>query len=115
MVQDVDDKYKERLEELRRDLGDLMSSVPELSRFAQYVYIAEEKKFLDIKTKELISLAIAVAIRCEDCILWHLDAAIKAGARKEEIMDALKVAVAMAGSPALVYAVKAYKAMTSFL
>ncbi len=111
----MEDKCKERLEELKKELGKLVSKAPEISRFAQYVYLAEEKKFLDVKIKELISLGIAVAIRCEDCILWHMEAAIKAGVSEEEILDVLKVAVAMAGSPALVYAVKAYKVMKTLL
>ncbi|MEM1586974.1 MAG: carboxymuconolactone decarboxylase family protein [Candidatus Bathyarchaeia archaeon] len=107
--------YKERLEELKGKTRDLILKSPEIARFAQYVSLAEEKKFLDAKTKELISLGIAVAIRCEDCILWHMEAAIKAGANKDEIMDALKVAIAMAGSPALVYAIKALEIMEKLL
>jgi AhpD family alkylhydroperoxidase len=111
----MEDRCKERLEELKKELENLASRAPEISRFAQYVYLAKEKKFLDAKIKELISLGIAVAIRCEECILWHMEAAVKAGASEEEILDVLKVAVAMAGSPALVYAVKAYEVMESFL
>ena len=105
------DNSKEKLGELKKEIGDLTSKAPELTRFSQFVYLAEEKKFLDTKTKELLSLGIAVAIRCEECILWHLEAAIKSGATEDEILDILKVAVAMAGSPALVYAAKAYRAM----
>lgn len=107
--------YKDRLEELKSDIKDLISKSPEIARFAQYVYLAEEKKYLDTKTKELISLGISVAIRCEDCILWHMEAAIKAGATKDEILDTLKVTIALAGSPALVYAIKALKIMEELL
>lgn len=46
---------------------------------------------LDLKTKELISLACAVTTRCDGCIDVHTDAAIKAGCTQEEIAAALSV------------------------
>jgi len=107
--------WKSTLEELKKKMGELVSSTPELSKFLSYIEAAEESKALDTKTKELISLAIGVVIRCEPCILWHTEAAINAGATKEEILDALKVAVVMGGGPALAYAVKAYEIAKEFL
>ena len=44
---------------------------------------------LDAKTRELIALGVAVSLRCDGCINAHTDAALKAGASKEEIIDAL--------------------------
>jgi len=36
------------------------------------------------KTRQLISLAVAVTTRCDGCIVVHSEAALKAGATKEE-------------------------------
>jgi alkylhydroperoxidase/carboxymuconolactone decarboxylase family protein YurZ len=44
-----------------------------------------------------------VTTRCDGCIVVHTDAALKAGATKEEISEALGVAVAMNAGAALVY------------
>ncbi|HII67793.1 MULTISPECIES: carboxymuconolactone decarboxylase family protein [Thermococcus] len=107
--------WKSTLEELKKKTGELVDSAPEMSKFLEYVHVAEEPKALDTKTKELISLAIAVVVHCESCILWHCEAAINAGATKEEILDTLKVAVVMGGGPALMYAVKAYEIAKEFL
>ena len=70
---------------------------------------------LDAKTRELISLAVAVSLRCDGCITTHTSAAIKAGASKEEIAEALGVAIAVNAGAALVYSVRvmdAYVAKT---
>jgi len=52
------------------------------------------------KEKELIALGIAVAVHCIPCIRLHTQAAITAGANKEEVIEAASVAVLMAGGPA---------------
>jgi AhpD family alkylhydroperoxidase len=55
------------------------------------------------KVRQLISLAAAVTLRCDGCIVVHTDAALKAGASREEIAEALGVAVAMNAGAAMVY------------
>ncbi|HTV60424.1 MAG TPA: carboxymuconolactone decarboxylase family protein [Verrucomicrobiae bacterium] len=62
------------------------------------------------KIRELISLAVAVTTQCDGCIVIHTDAAIKAGATREEIAEALGVAVAMNAGAALVYSTRALDA-----
>ncbi len=97
------------LDEIKRVLFDLLSKAPELKDFLHYVEEAESARALDKKTKELVSLGIAIAIRCEPCIQWHLYEAYKAGATIEEVYDVIKVAVCMGGGPALMYSLKAYE------
>lgn len=58
---------------------------------------------LGAKTRELIALAVAVTRQCDGCITVHTDAAIKQGATREEIVEALGVAVAVNAGAALVY------------
>jgi AhpD family alkylhydroperoxidase len=70
---------------------------------------------LNAKTRELIALAVAVSLRCDGCITTHTSAAIKAGASKEEIAEALGVAISVNAGAALVYSARvmdAYAAKT---
>lgn len=60
--------------------------------------------------KELLAVAIAVATGCQDCILYHLDAARRHGATEAELIEALEVAVEMGGGPAIMYSGKALEA-----
>jgi AhpD family alkylhydroperoxidase len=63
------------------------------------------------KTRQLISLACAVTTRCDGCIVVHTDLALKAGATKEEIGEALGVAVAMNAGAALIYSTRVLDAV----
>jgi AhpD family alkylhydroperoxidase len=63
------------------------------------------------KTRQLISLAVAVTTRCDGCIVFHTDAALKAGASREEISEALGVAVAMNAGAALIYSTRVLDAV----
>ena len=70
---------------------------------------------LEVKYKELIALAIAVATECDGCIASHARAAVKAGASKEEAADMLGVTILMGGGPATIWAPRAYAAFCEFL
>jgi AhpD family alkylhydroperoxidase len=61
---------------------------------------------IDAKTRELIAVAVAVTLRCDGCINAHTDAAIKAGATKEEVIDALGVAILVNAGAAMVYSAR---------
>jgi len=70
---------------------------------------------LDAKTRELVALAVAVTRQCDGCIVVHTDAAIRHGASREEVAEALGVAVAVNAGAALVYSARvmdAYAAKT---
>lgn len=68
---------------------------------------------LDPKIRELIALAVAVTRQCDGCITIHTDAAIKHGATREEIIEALGVAVAVNAGAALVYSSRVMDAFTA--
>lgn len=53
---------------------------------------------IDKRHKELMGLAISVVTRCNECIAYHMEGVIDAGATKEEIMEAIKVGVIGGGS-----------------
>jgi AhpD family alkylhydroperoxidase len=65
------------------------------------------------KTRQLISLACAVTTRCDGCIVVHTDLALKAGATREEISEALGVAVAMNAGAALIYSTRVMDAVAA--
>jgi AhpD family alkylhydroperoxidase len=56
---------------------------------------------LDTKTKEMIALALGIAARCEWCISYHVNEAMKAGATRKELMEVGYVTTLMYGSQAL--------------
>jgi len=58
---------------------------------------------LDAKTRELIALAVSVTTRCDGCITVHTGEALKHGATREEVAEALGVAVALNAGAAMVY------------
>ena len=85
-------------------IGELGQISPDVVRGYRALSDAGTKTgLLDPKTRELISLAVAVTVRCDGCIVVHTDAALKHGATKEEIIEALGVAIAVNAGAALVY------------
>ncbi len=58
---------------------------------------------LSSRTKELIIVGIAVALHCEYCLWKHVPEAVKLGATREEILEAVSTAILMAGGPAVAY------------
>jgi len=57
---------------------------------------------LDRKQKELMAIAATIATRCIPCVAFHLDNAIKAGATKNEILEAATIGVEVGGGPSFV-------------
>ena len=53
---------------------------------------------LPAQTKELLGLVASAVLRCNDCIDYHLEQCAKSGSTKEEIVDALNVALVVGGS-----------------
>lgn len=107
--------YPERLQRFERNADGLSSAQPSLmDAFWGLHRTAVAAGALDTKTKELIALAISVASQCDDCIAHHTYDALEAGATKEEIADALGVAVLMGGGTSVVYATHAIEALGQF-
>lgn len=70
---------------------------------------AYEPGAIDVKSKELISVAIGAYNRCEYCIVFHTYKALEAGATRQEVMEAAMVAVAFGGGPSMAYSVSLLK------
>lgn len=53
---------------------------------------------LPANTKELLGLVASAVLRCNDCIDYHIEKCAEAGFTKEEIVDAMNVALVVGGS-----------------
>lgn len=53
---------------------------------------------LSKKTKELLGLVTSAVLRCNDCIDYHLEQCAKVGYSKDELVDALNVALVVGGT-----------------
>ena len=60
--------------------------------FSRQVFAAGE---LDVRTKQLIAVAVAHVTQCPYCIRGHTESALKAGASDKQIMEAIWVAAEM--------------------
>lgn len=104
--------WKDFMKSLSPGLRDLRGGAPEVMRsFSGMAQAALKANALDAKTKELIAVAIGVAIRCDDCIAFHVKAAIDQGATREELMETLGMAVYMGAGPSVMYAAHAAEAV----
>jgi AhpD family alkylhydroperoxidase len=108
--------YPDRLRNVQKNSQTLAAAQPAVIEAFEKLHMAGvATRELDRKTKELIALAISVVVRCDDCIPWHIRDSLEAGASREEIAEALSVAVLMGGGPAMVYASHAIEAVDQFL
>jgi AhpD family alkylhydroperoxidase len=88
-------------------VGEIGKISPETVKGYQTLSAAGQKtNLLGPKVRELISLAVAVSVRCDGCITVHTEAAARHGASREEIAEALAVATAVNAGAALVYSAR---------
>ena len=95
-----------------RSLGEAIG--PTMSGFGKLHRSSMEPGTLDGATKELIALAIGITSHCDGCIAFHVHDALRAGATRPQIEEAIGVAVMMGGGPAAVYGSDAFTALAQF-
>jgi AhpD family alkylhydroperoxidase len=104
--------YREHLDER---LAQLAHELPgPMGGFARLHKKAVESGALDGKTKELMALAISIAVHCDGCVAYHMRDALTAGATRPEILETIGVAILMGGGPASIYAAHALDALEQF-
>lgn len=107
--------FHEITRSVSRSLRQLRSDIPEVTNaFTALSRAATAHGVLDVKTKELIALALGVAARCDACIGFHVQALVRAGATRQELAETLGMAVYMGGGPALMYAAEAVAAWEQY-
>jgi AhpD family alkylhydroperoxidase len=84
----------------RSDMNDkiLNSGFREFNKF----FALDNKAYIDgalnAKTKELMGLVASMVLRCNDCILYHLDRAVQEGADRNELYESFNIALIVGGS-----------------
>lgn len=100
---------------LTKHLKSLRATSPDVMQtFSDCAKIALKPGALDTKTKELMALAISIAVRCDDCIAFHAKAAVQQGAKREEVQETIHLAVYMGAGPSVMYASHALTAFDEF-
>ena len=100
--------YPAYLAATREQSRALLKTIPDAMKgFGGLSKAVKEGGTLGVKEKEFVALGIAVAVRCEACITFHVEALMKAGATREELGDVLAMSIQMGGGPAVMYAGKA--------
>ncbi|MHB8509833.1 MAG: carboxymuconolactone decarboxylase family protein [Candidatus Dormibacteria bacterium] len=109
----------EHSHELLRELGGQGRRLRELipgvySGFLEMDKAAMGDGALPQKSKQLIALAIALTRECDGCIASHARGAATAGATREEVAEAIGVAIIMNGGPGTVWGPRALAAFDEF-
>ncbi len=103
--------WKSYLQQLLTSIGEMARLSPDTVRGYQTLSAAgEHAGYLDAKTRELIALACSVTARSDGAITLHANAAAKHGATREEVAEALGVAVALGAGAALVFSMRTLEA-----
>ena len=104
-------QYQDLTKQISANLAPLHKSQPAVMKsFGEMGKAAMAAGTLDVKTKELIALAVGVVARCDGCIGFHTKALHKLGATRLVLEEMLGIAVYMRGGPALMYAAEALSA-----
>ena len=102
-------------DQTNRRMAELRKAMPEPAKgFGELARAAIPPGALDSKTKELIALAIGITARCDGCLAFHVKAARKHGATREEIIETIAVALYMGGGPSMIYGAEALSVFDDF-
>ncbi|MGB8179632.1 MAG: carboxymuconolactone decarboxylase family protein [Acidimicrobiales bacterium] len=97
-------------EELRQPSLDLRELIPEVMKsYASLSGAAMAEGDLPVATKELLALVISVTRECDGCIVAHARGALRAGVTRQQLAEALGVAISMNGGPGTVWAPRALR------
>lgn len=83
----------------------------EYGKYLEFTQKLGEKGGLPPETLELILVGCAVMSQCDMCITIHIENAAALGASRESILQAALMAVAMGGSPKLMYMKYVFEAL----
>lgn len=109
------EKFTQLTRGLNVQLAKMRKEIPEvMSGFSAIAEASTKQGVLDKKTKELISMALAVANHCEGCIGFHAQTLVKLNTSREELLETLSMAIYMGGGPSLMYAAEALEAFEEF-
>lgn len=105
---DLNEQVHSLMQKYAKESPDVMDG------FMQIHKSASQDAALPKKMKELISLGIAICVRCDGCIAFHVHDALEKGATRDEIVETIGVAILMGGGPSVVYGSQALRALEEF-
>ena len=85
--------YREEMNKMILESGNL-----ELKRFFNLDSAVYREGALTRKTKELLGLVASTVLRCNDCILYHIDQCAREGVTESEFKEAISIALVVGGS-----------------
>ena len=106
----------DRLEDFQKFRADLNEEILGcghlgMKRFFALDHQAYQPGALPEKTKELLGLVASTVLRCDDCITYHLVRCAETGSTRDEIIDALNVALIVGGSITIPHIRRAFARM----
>ena len=108
--------YKNYRQHLDTNLEQLGREIPgPMTGFARLHKKTVADGTLSRKVKEMMALAISIAVGCEGCIAYHIHDAVEAGATRPELLETISVGLMMGGGPGSIYAAHALEAIEQFL
>ncbi len=103
--------WKDHNRDMRAKIREMNKLIPDTAAgFGTLSKAVKDNGVLDVKTKELLAIAIAISDHCDPCIGFHIEALKRNGGTREELADVLAMNIQMGGGPALMYAAKALEA-----
>lgn len=108
--------HSKRYNNLTKLIRQLESRVPStMGRFNDLRIASISDGALSSKTKKLMALGIAITVRCDGCIAFHVHDVLISGASSEEIFETIEVAILMGGQPSVIYGCEALEALNQFI
>jgi len=85
------------------------------SKMIKRIYNLDTNTFqagaLDVKTKELIGLAASMVLRCDDCVKYHIQSSLEAGASEKELIETYEISLLVGGTIVIPHLRRAYAFM----
>lgn len=92
-------KYEE-FHKFRKEMNEkiLNSGFNDFKKFFALDTKAYHEGSIPAKYKEMMGLVASMVLRCNDCIFYHIDQCIKLEATREELYEAMNIALIVGGS-----------------
>ena len=104
--------WHEIREELRQPAKDLHELIPDVMKSLRRAVegVAQKQANSRDLTKELLALVISATRECDGCIVAHARGALREGATRQQIAEAMGVLIALNGGPGTVWGPRALRA-----
>jgi AhpD family alkylhydroperoxidase len=107
--------YHQIQEDLRLPYRSLREAIPEvMTAYHALGTAAMAEGALPSTTKELIALGISITRECDGCIVAHARGAAQRGVTRQEVAEAIGVAINLNGGPGTVWGPRALAAYDEY-